>query len=590
MCYGYYNAIYLVGEYLNGNKWYEFDNNTNSALEVDNIWSIPSLTGLYWDANTTANAFYKNSSFPSNLVLNITDYTTNDVTECIYPKYMIDYASWSYPLPIYNLPLTIILPVGSNIKNTINYIPFEQCQNSHFYFTVYKSTDSKAPDWTSVSQLNKTLIVDLSKVTSVLDSTILVLTARVLTCSLNGDYSQAQTQNYTTLFQFTNKNNDFLNSNWTYYIVMDEVSVFTFKFFDNENDQVILNANEIQNIVGFHPQRNSNDTNTISLLLQPKQISDDPVDIIVNYTDIYHQAVEFYTSINLQLYIFSVFPPVFDLNLTKVHGDMWSNFSYKLPSIADPQGLSYTVSLDSNTPQWVSLNNNSIMFDTTNSSYVIQKSSIITVIVTNEESAWTKYNLTVDVNQNLKPVFGRIDKVIATFGVVSQISVNVSSSTEIIAVNCTDNLSLSWINFSNNGSIICINATNLSQQNTWVKLVSYDTCGNKYESNSFSVNLQRMNPPTVTNTIGPLILFVGDEKLFLIPHDLFTSSSNLTNSLSVINCTTDHYLKSSIQNSTKFSNLYLYVFGDKTKSCQLSITATDPMTQKAQAIVEVTIK
>ena len=450
MCYGYYNAIYSVDEYLNGNKWYEFDNYTNSTLkdEID-IWQIPSLTGLYWDVNTTANVFYKNSSFQSNLILNITDYTTNDVTECIYPKYMIDYSSWSYPLPIYNLPLAIILPVGSNIKNTVNYIPFEQWQNSHFYFTVYRSTDNKVPDWTSVSQLNKTLIVDLSQVTSVLDSTILILNARILTCSLRGDYSQAQTQNYTTSFQFTNKINDLVNWNWTYYIVMNEVSVFTFKFFDNENDQVILTVNETQNIVGFHPQRNPNDTNIISLLLQPYQMSDDPVNIIVNYTDSYHQAAEFYTSINLQLYIFSVYPPVFDSNPTEVHGDMWSNFSSKLPSITDPQGLNYTVSLDSNIPQWVSLNNNSIMFDTTNSSYIIQKSSIITVIVTNQANAWTKYNLTVDVDQNVKPVFGNIEDIIVTLGTITQFFANVSSSTAIIAVNCTNNQMLSWISFSN---------------------------------------------------------------------------------------------------------------------------------------------
>ena len=328
----------------------------------------------------------------------------------------------------------------------------------------------------------------------------------------------------------------------------------------------------------------------MSLLLQPNQMSDEPVNILIKYTDSYHQAAEFYTSMNLQLYIFSVFPPVFDSNLTEVHGDMWSNFSYMLPSITDPQSLRYNVSLDLSTPRWVSLDNNLITFDSTNSSYVIPNLIIITVIVTNEQNAWTKYNLTVDVNQNVKPVFGSINNIIVTLGVVSQFSINVSSSTEITAVNCTNNQTLSLINFSNNGSVMNINATNMAEQDTWVKLISYDTCGKKYESNSFSVNLKKMHPPTVTNTFGPLTLFVGDEKLFLIPHDLFTSSSNLTYSLSVISWTINQYLNSYIQNSTKFDGMYLYVFGDKAKSCQLSITATDSMAQTAQAIVEVNIK
>ena len=584
------NSIYLGDENLEGNNCYEFNNYNNIQLDEIDIWQVSNSTGLYCDANIAANVFHKNSSFPPNIKLSLTGFTTFDVTECIYPKYMIDNSSWSYPLPVYNLPITLILPVGSNIKNIIYLIPFEQCQNSQFYFTIYRSTDNKAPDWTSVSQLNKILIVDLNQVTSVLDSTILILSARMLTWSLNNDYSQAQTLNYTTSFQFTNKNNNFVSSNWTYYILMNESSIFTFKFNDNENDQAILFVNETQNIIGFYSQRDLNDTNIVNLLLQPNQMSDEPVNIIVNYTDSYHQAVEFYTSMNIQLYIFSVYPPVFDSNLTEVHGDMWSNFSFKLPSITDPQGLRYNVSLDSNTPQWVSLRNNLITFDSTNPSYVIPKSSIITVIVTNEQNAWTKYNLTVDVDQNVKPVFSSIDSIFVTLGVVSKFSVNVSSSTEIIAVNCTNNQTLSWISFSNNISVMNINATNIAEQNTWVKLISYDTCDNKYESNSFSVNLKIIHPPTVSNTFGPLTLFVGDEKLFLIPHDLFTSSSNLKYSLSLVSCTTDPYLKSYIQNSAKFDGLYLYVFGDKAKSCQLSIITTDLMSQTAQAIVEVTIK
>ena len=103
---------------------------------------------------------------------------------------------------------------------------------------------------------------------------------------------------------------------------MNEVSVFTFKFNDTENDQAILIVSESQNIVGFYSQRDPKDTNIINLLLQPNQMSDEPVNILVNYTDSYHQAAEFYTSINLQLYIFSVYPPVFDSNPTEVHGDM----------------------------------------------------------------------------------------------------------------------------------------------------------------------------------------------------------------------------------------------------------------------------
>ena len=502
----------------------------------------------------------------------------------------MDLSSWPYLLPEYKLEAAIQIPVGSNIKDTISFIPFKEYLNSQFNFTAKSTKSNSSPIWASVNQLNKTLTVDLSKVTSVLDSTDLTLSAQMLTWSLSGDYSRAETQNYVTAFTFTNKIINLVSSNCTYYVVVNLISVFEYQFIDDENDQAVFILNSTENIIGVSSARKSNDTNTMFLYLMAYQLSDAPIDLVVNYTDIYHQSVEFHKSISIQLYIFSVFPPTLDPVSTEVHGDRWSNFTYKLPQISDPQGLNCTAKLDSNTPVWTSMNGNSVVFDTANLSYEIEQSTVITIVIENVEGAWTKYNLTVIVDPIIEPTFGIIRDITVPFGVISQITVNLSSNTEIFAENWYKNQTLSWININKNSSTIFINATNPSNQIIWVKLISFDIWGNKYESNKFNVGFELPNPPTVTNKLGPLVLFVGDEKLFLIPNDLFTSLYNLTYSVSVIHWTIDSYLKSMIQKSTISNETFLYVFGDKAKVCQLSIVASDPSNQSAQATVEVTIK
>ena len=284
---------------------------------------------------------------------------------------------------------------------------------------------NSSPIWASVNQLNKTLTVDLSKVTSVLDSSDLTLNAQMLTWSLSGDYSRAETQNYVSAFTFI-KIINLVSSNCTYYVVVNLISVFEFQFIDDENDQAVFILNSTENIIGVSSARKSNDTNTMLLYLMASQLSDTPVDLVVNYTDIYHQSVEFHKSISIQLYIFSVFPPTLDPVPTEVHGDRWSNFTYELPQISDPQGLNCTAKLDSNAPVWASMNGNSVVFDTANLSYEIEQSTVITIVVENAEGAWTKYNLTVIVDPIVEPTFGVIRDITVPFGVVGQITVNLS--------------------------------------------------------------------------------------------------------------------------------------------------------------------
>ena len=325
------------------------------------------------------------------------------------------------------------------------------------------------------------------------------------------------------------------------------------------------------------------------LLLNPNLLSDEnPISLIVSYTDIYHQSSEFYKNITYNIYIFSAFPPLFDKDLPQINATRCSNASFELPTVTDPQGLSWNISLDSNGLPWISLNNSLINLETSNLNYDIAESNLVVIKIENEKHAWTNYNLTINVTPYQNQSFSNLHNISITYGDINKFIINRSLNTSVSVVDWTGK-TLSWILYNVENSSIIVNATNIFPSINWVKLWSYDECGDEV-SDSFNITVTLGRPPAALNILGPLIVFVGEEKLFLLPHDLFVSTYNLTYFLNVINCTTDSYLDAHLEKSTKYNELYLFIYGKHSKAWSLSITATDPLNQSAQIIVGVIIK
>ena len=202
-------------------------------------------------------------------------------------------------------------------KDQIKYIPFTQWQNALFVIDAYNNKTESTPEWLSIIQEEKSVIIDLSKATSVGDY-IILLNERLVTFSfLNLEENKYTTKNDYTQITFINSNWFLSESNSTYYLVTNTMSIFLFKFVDIENDRTILRVSSTDVVNSFVRQADLN-KNEISKYLQASEAFNTTFRIAIQYTDYYHQADQYYKNITFDLSIFEVDPPYFDLILRQL--------------------------------------------------------------------------------------------------------------------------------------------------------------------------------------------------------------------------------------------------------------------------------
>ena len=190
--------------------------------------------------------------------------------------------------------------------------------------------------------------------------------------------------------------------------------------------------------------------------------------------------------------------------------------------IADPNGLNWTISLDSSTPAWVSLNNRSLTLNTIDFRYNISETTIVSLKIINEKNAWVKYNLTIETDLYTSPSFGVISNITIVEGTQTEVKLELQSGLNVQVVDWTNN-TITWIQFDKQDAIIIVNPSNNYMQIQCAKLLTLDSWQNKIYSNEFTIFVIKnvIPPPTLVNTFGPLIIYSGKTKLFIIPDDLF---------------------------------------------------------------------
>ena len=143
------------------------------------------------------------------------------------------------------------------------------------------------------------------------------------------------------------------------------------QFTDAENDRIIINIQQ-NDLISSFVQKVANSTNDYNIILQANDVSDSPVDFVLNYTDIYHQDDSDFMSIIFPINLFAVEPPVFSEQLKQLNANRWTDFYISLPDIIDSSGLNWTVALGLLTPNWIKLNsNNSLTLLTSDLSFNI---------------------------------------------------------------------------------------------------------------------------------------------------------------------------------------------------------------------------
>ena len=296
-------------------------------------------------------------------------------------------------------------------------------------------------------------------------------------------------------------------------------------------------------------------------------------------------------NITIKLYLFEVDPPSFVTDLQVVHANRWSNTNLNLPAVIDPNGLDWMISLDPSTPAWIILNNRSLTLNTTDFSYNISETTIVSLKITNEKNAWTKYNLTIETAKYTSPAFGVISNITVVKGTETEVKLELKNDLDIQVVDWKKNNVITWIQFNKQNSIFKLNPSNNYVQTQCAKLLSYDSWQNKIYSNEFTIFIKKnvILPPTLANTFGPLIIYPGKAKLFIIPDDLFLSPQNSTlmYSVQVLRWSVNTLLNANVTISKYDNSTILYLHSNDPKTCFISLCATDSNGQTAETEVEV---
>ena len=446
-------------------------------------------------------------------------------------------------------------------------------------------------DWLVINQANTSISIFTSQVKSVHEY-IIWFNAKLITFALNQyNSSKIITDDYYVSINFSNNNWVVFSTNATYYVVIDQLSIFSLDFYDQENDNILLILKNYDQI-GLYWRQDSISNQKLILFLQANTYSEDQIQIVVTYTDSYHQDPSFYQNFTISVYSFLVDPPSFENNLETFHADRWSNYTIMLPNISDPNKLDYSVSINQPYPDWVQLSNNTLYLNTADKNFHINETTIVILKIMNSMKAWREYNQTIVTDPYLRPSFAFMQNISVSDNNLHEINIDVVSSFEVDAIDWISSLSIGWISFKDHYSKMYIYYPYQIEIEKWVELRSYDSCKIAVYSSKFYIlsNAKYPLPPSIWNSFGPIKVYVGNKSLFLIPTDLFRTQNNskLEYSASVVNWSNHSPLIISI-NEASFGCNYLFVLSNEEKSCQIIIRAVDLYYQSSEILVNVDV-
>ena len=189
------------------------------------------------------------------------------------------------------------------------------------------------------------------------------------------------------------------------------------------------------------------------------------------------------------------------------------------------------LSLGEGTPSWIQLfPNNTLFLETASQSLQIDNQTQITLILTDETDAYSKYHINITVDSISKVVFPQIKNFTLNWSSLIDIYLGINSSSDINIKTCDESIDPAAKYFKDNSTLELSFNSNEVWISKWYKLESIDQWSRKIYSDEFWIKFESYKPPVITNSFGPLSVNKGVLKLFDIPLDLFTDPqySNLT--------------------------------------------------------------
>ena len=181
-------------------------------------------------------------------------------------------------------------------------------------------------------------------------------------------------------------------------------------------------------------------------------------------------------------------------------------------------------------------------------------------------NAFSKYNLTIDVEPLVVPLFPNATKFYLNWSEDISISIDVESQYDVNTINWNNDTTIKNFNFNKTTSLLNIKLMPAKiWKPVWIQFISKDSCNRNVYSNEFWIYFNKIRPPAITNTFGPISVNRGKSKIVKIPSDLFTDSQKLKLELSTTNCIDKSSRFTKIQNFDDNENQkYIYVQSNDT--------------------------
>ena len=316
-------------------------------------------------------------------------------------------------------------------------------------------------------------------------------------------------------FLFTNSNAEILSYNSKDYTVVNILKNFTISFVDVEGDYVlmsIVNSGSLK-VYAYAVQP----YNTYALIVQADDDANSQTNIVLKYTDKYHQDSVYWKNLTILIDIFATEPPRYEspLQNISISACIWSNFT--LPVATDSEGDSFTTSLDTTTPEWINLIDSNTL-EICPSKYnltAILSSQIVSIKLLDSTNALSVYSFYLNIDTSMLVKFDHVENVEIYFSEIYMIQTGIKNARSISLVDWLNEKLISWSNFNSTSNAIIINATDLSHVGThWVRISAIDEWGNSTYSDEFNISIIIKNPPVFLDKFSPITLMEGEKKVY----------------------------------------------------------------------------
>ena len=315
-------------------------------------------------------------------------------------------------------------------------------------------------------------------------------------------------------FLFTNSNAEILSYNSKDYTVVNILKNFTISFVDVEGDNVLMSIVNPGSINAY--VRSIQPYNTYTLIVQANDGANTQTNVVLKYTDKYHQDAVYWKNLTISIDIFATEPPRYESPLQNISISACNWAKFTLPVATDPEGDSFTTSLDLTTPGWINLiDSNTLEICPLKSNLTaILSSQIVSIKLLDSTNASSVYSFYLNIDTSMLVKFDHVENVEIYFSEIYMLQTDIKNARSISLVDWLYEQLISWSNFNSTSNTIIINATDFSLVGThWVRISAIDEWGNSKYSDEFNISIITKNPPVFLDKLSPITLMEGEKKI-----------------------------------------------------------------------------